>query len=605
MRDTPPTHIADGFSTLHRGVNSGRIPSLLNRDQVAFAINAVFRGGYGQQRPGWIKRALQFLDIYNPEDEEEFTEGRFQGAAAFLPPGANPLVVASISGRIYAIDIINNFNVVDVTPAGDPNSSIRPQAWFAQAEDWLIIQDGESRAIIFDGVASRRAMDNEVPTGTAMAYGMGRLWVARRKQFLAGDLFGGSSGTATYQYRDAVLKFTENTYLNEGGAFSLPMDAGEITAMRFTAQLDTTLGQGPLLVGTSDAVFSVHVPVDRNQWKEMRSPIQTIALLKYGPLSQASMEQVNSDIFFRAQDGVRSLVLAQRDFRSYGNVPVSREMARVIRRDERRLLKYSSAVLFDDRLLMTVSPQQVSNRGVYHRGLMALDFDPLSSMDDKTPPEWDGLWTGINFFQVLKIKVRDEERCFAFVFGSCDTIEFWEITRDALFDNEDTRVTWQLEMPSYTWDNAFQYKRLQGGDMWVDRVTGTVDFDVDYRSDQYPGWVDWHAWSECANYRDCYAGTYPVCRTIPQYAEQYRPQMRLPQPANLCEETIPKYHRDGYEFQPRITITGFCRIRQMRLQASPEVPVLVACQPVGVCKTLSSCEDDPYSFQSDTCESPY
>lgn len=603
MQAIVPSQLSDGFSTLERGANSGRIPSLLKRNQVSFAVNTIFRGGYAQQRPGFIKRLLQHLDFYHPESE--FVDGRFQGIHAFTPPGGNPLLVLSISGRIYSIDILNDFNVTDVTPPDGPNSSVRPQAWFASAADWCLIQDGESRCIIFNGVSSRRAADDEVPTGTAMAYGMGRVWVARGKEFLAGDIFGGSSGTATYQYRDAILKFTENTYLNEGGSFSLPLDAGEITAVKFTAQLDTALGQGELLVGTASAIFSVHVPVDRTQWKNLTTPIQRIALLGYGPATQNSFEKVNSDFFFRSLDGVRSFVLAQRQFYSYGNVPLSREVSRVLEKDELRLLKFSSAVLFDQRLLMTASPHQVSGKGVYHRGMVVLDFDPLSSMDDKTPPAWDCLWTGINVLQLVKITVRDEERCFAVVLSACDTIELWEITRNDRFDNGNRRVEWLLEMPSYTWDSPFEQKRLMGGDMWVDRVTGAVDFNVDFRSDQYPGWLDWHNWSECANFQDCDYGTYGVCRTIPQFAEQYRPRMRLPQPADICDETFPKFHRNGYEFQPRITITGFARIRQMRLHAQLQPEIVMACQPAGVCKTLSVCDADPYTYVSDEPVCPY
>ena len=59
-------------------------------------------------------------------------------------------------------------------------SSCDPQAshvYFQQAENWLIVQDGQNQPYLYNGSTLRRATGDEVPVGGPMAYGKGRLWV--------------------------------------------------------------------------------------------------------------------------------------------------------------------------------------------------------------------------------------------------------------------------------------------------------------------------------------------------------------------------------------------------------------------------------------------
>ena len=42
--------ISDGFLTLERGIDAGKSPNLLPRNQASLAVNATMRGGYVKTR---------------------------------------------------------------------------------------------------------------------------------------------------------------------------------------------------------------------------------------------------------------------------------------------------------------------------------------------------------------------------------------------------------------------------------------------------------------------------------------------------------------------------------------------------------------------------
>ena len=550
----------DGFSTLERGIDSrpGRV-SLISKNQLAFLTNGTVRNGFAYGRPGQKRVPITFSgdDALAP-----FQDGFFQGARAYNPPNGLPVLVASINGRQWRINVSTNNLVKEITVG---LTSPRRQVWFEQAEDWLIMQDDESKPRIYNGAAMRTAaLTGELPVGRQMVYAKGRVWLSKGRHYMAGDIFGGPSGTPSLGRRDAVLKVTENTFLNEGGAFGVPDSSGDINAMNVIAIPDTSLGQGDIVVSTAGTMFTNLAPTDRTTWKNLTTPIQTVVLLQYGALSQNSLILVNGDMFFRSNVGVCSLIMARRDFTTWGNTPVSGEAVRVFDDDDQTLLNWSSAVLFDNRLLMTAKPYWTEH-GVIHKALGVLDFDILSTMAGKSPPVWEGMWTGLNILQILKCTISGQERCFMFVLNPQNQIELWEQTRNERFDNGRNRVTWSFETGSYSFATTLR-KRLQGLTLFIDRVAGEVDFDLKWKPDQYPCWVDWAKWTECGSIDNCEATT--DCMTLQNWTEQYRPEIEIGQPPIACESGQTKLSRDAYEYQVRLAMTGFCRVKFMKLFAS-------------------------------------
>jgi hypothetical protein len=566
----------DGFLSLERGVDSGRAPATLERNQCAFAVNTSFRGGFPASRPGFLKRPLTFKNSSGETNTNlwaAFQDGQFQGAEFYDGITGESCLVASIGGKIFRILVGHEFQVADITPA-QRNSSRLTKAWFCQAEEFMLIQDGQSKPIVYDGSGTwRLTRDDDLPVGCAMAYGQGRVWVTLpdRHSFVAGDLVYSASGTPERGYRDALLKATENSFLSEGGAFGMPANSGGIRCLTFTSNLDTSLGQGPLLALTPTLVASVQAPIDRDAWKALEYPIQSVSLKGYGALSDGATVEVNGDVFYRSVDGVRSFTMARREFGQWGNTPISSEMNRVLDADTDWLLENGSAVVWDNRLYITVSPYFIQGHGVPHRGLAVMDLDVLSRMTGKLPPAWDGIWTGLTILKLVKGRFAGQERCFAFVLNGAKQIELWELTSDYPHDRGDvgdSRIAWAVELKSYDWGLPFDLKRMEYGELFVDEMSGTLEVKASYRADGYPLWVDWHTgWQEIATeHMDD-----PDDEVPPLEARaQSRSKMRLPRVPNLVNESDNRPMNLAFNFQPRLEFIGRGRLRQARFAATPE-----------------------------------
>lgn len=571
----------DGFQVVNRGIHSGVAPNTLPRNQFAWAINTTFRNGVPETRPGWVLRSV----VWESEDVQAAVEdGRFQGACALTVH--NQLVLA-VSNSFYLINLLD-LSGQDITVDTGTDTE---RVWMAEANGFVVSQNGRDKAFIWDGATGRRADPFgsggtvEVPTGTVMCYANSRLWVASpdRRSFIAGDIAFGPTGTVRYRRADSVLKFTENTYLNEGGAFGVPNNAGEITAMAPVGQLDTATGQGPLQVFTTSSIFSVNAPTDRTTWKNLTNPIQSVSMVDAGATGWASPVAINSDIWFRSTDGVRSFGVGRRDFGTWANLPQSYELNRVLVQDDPNLLDRSSSALFDNRLLTTVQPMRSADHGVYHMGLAVLDFAGVTGLGSEGQPSWEGVWTGLRVLQLVSGVFQGVRRCFAVALSSEDKIQLWELTTTSRFDMRGTDVVpiqCSVETGAYNWNSGFDLLRLVHGCLWYDEVEGNVQFSTYYRPDQEPCWKHWSSWTSCAARETCTtADPATGCASTPlNLSRQYRRRRVLPQPSDAVDSNLGKPYRMGDEFQIRIAWRGAVRLRKLRLWAAPVAEAAVVVQ---------------------------
>lgn len=403
----------------------------------------------------------------------------------------------------------------------------------------------------------------ELPAGRMGCYGLGQNWVALTDglSFICSDISRGPSGTTANQRRDSVLKTTDLTF--EGGTFSIPGAGSIITSMTFMANLDVALGQGSLEVGTANFMASCLAPIDFTN-PPSNGPILTYSLIGTGPLAQDSTIRVNSDIYFRSIFGIGSLVLARRDFGTPGNTPISDEVRdRLLELDNQSLLSYGSSVVFDNRFIMTLSPQP-SSQGVIHAGMVVQNLDPVSGMRDKQPPVYDGLWTGINTLKLVSGIFNGIERAFAFSFNTTlSKIELYEMIKTGTqhFDNTTIPITWGFETAALFNKDVKSPEtmvRLLNGEFAVSDVIGMVRFEVYYKSDQNC-WTPWSAFSVCADT----AG-------VPQYF----PRLGLGEPSSsACDPILNTPLRDGFTFQFKFVITGHCRFLRARF-AAMTLPIL-------------------------------
>lgn len=603
--------LVDGFTELSGGVNSAWPPQLLPSNQVVMGVNCSFRNSFIGPRPAFAKRALVWPDDQGAT-EAIWATGKFQSVGVkgavdglYTPVEGQSFIPVAISGHVYLVNLAD-YSVQDISISGDYNPPNGDQGWFCQAEQYLLYQDGVAGCFIWNGATARRAdpAANEVPVGTTMGYGLGRLAVAlaapNGRQYVVGDIVGGPTD---------VIDFTENTFLAEGGSFSTLFHTGDISAFGFPVNLNTPLGQSLLAVYTPKGVYFNSIPFDRTTWKDLRSPIQVVALLNSGSQSP-SVTNVNSDMWFRSLDGIRSLGVSVRNFGDWGDLPMSLEMSAILDFDTKRLIKFGSSCLFDNRLITTCAPipaittvnQTPTARGVIHKGLAVLDFFLQGSLRTKQGPCWEGLWTGLQTFGVVEGTYADESRCFVLALSQSGPIELWEILMDgdAIADNDGTAdipIQWWFTCPQYGFNAPKQFKNLAGGDMWFEDIQGTIAIAVQYRHDQAPGWQNWHSFSDCARIQDC-TTLVNGCLPITPLQPQFRYFQRLPQPSDACDEIVGRPHRTGYTFQPRVLVQGFAKINCMRLLADPMAPeIMKPCLGNAPCQSVRTCPDDLFSYQ--------
>lgn len=416
----------------------------------------------------------------------------------------------------------------------------------------------------------------QLPPGRMGAYGLGRNWfsLVDGKQFVASDLVGGSSGTLANNFRDAVLSITENTYLVGGGNFAVPGQVGDIRAMLFQSVLDKSLGQGALQVVTPNNVFTCNAPVDRTTWQSLQNPILTESLIGSGGLGQNSTIQINSDTIFRSADGIRSIQISTRDFESsWANVPISREVSRLLDQDNVELLQYGSAIFFDNRLLMTASPQ-AHDFGVYHQALVSLNNDPISTLRGKAPPIYDGVWAGLNVLQLVRGYFGGVDRAFAFTLDVIDNeIQLYELLPSRTTQIADTidgnafSIVSYFESPVLFYEqkgkSPFDYMRLEDGELFIDKLQGRVGFTVEYRPDQYSCWRPWIKFSVCAKQVN------PSDASTANNQPAYQSRLGLGQPpAKDCDPYSGRPFREGYWFQVRIVMQGYCEFIGARFKGT-------------------------------------
>jgi hypothetical protein len=435
----------------------------------------------------------------------------------------------------------------------------------------------------------------ELPAGRMGAYGMGcnAVCLTDALSYIISDVVGAPSGTPANNYRDAVLKMTQNTFLSGGGNFRLPGSGDTITAMFFPPTLDTSLGQGPLQIGTAFSCFSNYVVgTYPGTWASLTNPIQTESLKDKGPLAQDSTIFVNSDTFFRSSDGISSLIMARRDFfnNSWGNKSVANEIQRILSPDNQTLLSYGSAMSFDNRYFSTLSPQ-VSARGVFHMGLGVLNNDLISSLRTTLPAAWEGAWTGVNALKVLTGRINGYKRAMAFTFNiDANTIELYEFlpeTTTEYLDNGVTPIVSVFETAALfnkdikPLDTLVQ---LRDGEVYLSDIKGDVKVTVYYKPDFYPCWTLWHEFEVCQ--KNDANNSKPGYRTRIGLGE---PDVTVLEPGNN------RPMREGYTFQFRFEITGHVAINGMRVAANSKPQTVfapIAVDPAQCVATDCDIQDD-------------
>ena len=573
-KDTPIRYV-DGQLDWSDGVDSSRAatiaternPNGLPRNAVSWANNVTMRGGGILQRTG-----------YSPVCTIHDSTGLYQGGHIYDQTSGNPYLVVAVSGQIYRIRLDTDNSVENITgPLVMPPAE--PLYHFVQGEEFMVIQAGDYTTLpaIWDGATMRHSLGlvgDELPAASTMVYYQGRIWYAYYRTYTAGDIIGGAAGTAPYQLRDSIIKVTENPLALGGDGFAVATQAGNIRAMQYASNLDSALGEGTLFVFTRKQVYAMNVPVTRADWINAtgsNAPLQRVVQRTNGGVSDRSIVAVNGDLFYQSlTPAINSLFTALRDFSQWGNTPISNNIQRAMAFNDRALMVYSSGIEFDSRLYQAILPEQ-RPQGVVHRGIAVLDFDPVTVLGSKSKPIWEGLHEGLDVLQLFNGDFGGRERAFAVILSrEDDSIQLWEITNDMRVDGTDKLVDWYVEFPHFNWNREFDLKKLDGGELWIDKIFGEVLIKVYYRVDANPCWQFWHVTKICSARSSCEDVDNPVCYPEELYRESGKFPVTMPVPPLApCSEIDSRPMNIGHQFQVKVEITGWCRIRGLIVYATP------------------------------------
>lgn len=578
--------IYDGFSDLSAGADGGRLSNLIAKNQFAEGENVICREGAPFNRPPFLDVDLNFTNpnlTYNVDGSFQSEDGvigqsrtrflidTFQEASYYSARPGKESLMATIGGRYYQI-IPGDMQTADVREIAldRRNRSTIPMAYHLQAGMFHIVQDGETKPIIFDGVSARRAVPGEIFTGTIMGYGQGRIVLVSK----TGDIFFGDIRDGKGNGDADLLGFTETTFLNEGGSTAIPSFMGLPIAIQFLPAQDSATGVGECLIFGQRGVESFFLSIPRDQWKE--SQFQRTALLETGACSHRCVAVVNQDVWFRDHfTGWRSYRQARAQIGQWAQIPMSTNVRKWIDSETANLLNYCSAIEFDNRLITTVTPYWNLGRP-YHNGLLALDFDVISSFGQTSGPAWDGHWSnrtmdpldGLKVLQLVKGVFNGRDRAFAFVMNNIRwnyLIELYPIA-----EGKDTAgpITSRLITRAMDFDREFNEKKLYGGDLWIDEVSQPTSVSVYYRPDQFEDFqpITTFDVNPVGTAQEITPGGVPTIRKL------FAPRRSFKKALDTGDSTFTKrILRRFYEVQAKIQWTGRARMRKLRMHAQEEV----------------------------------
>lgn len=564
--------VYENLAHFYGGMNGNILSSILGDRQYLKGINITCRGGVVRTRPGFELKDLVFN---NATDEQIFEVGKWQGAEIYHSIDET-YIVAAVSGNVFLIEP-DTGRVGNVTSVTGRMNQYQNRLYFCQVERYMIVQDGTNTPIIIDGLVAAKSdtANNQVPVGTIMAYGHGRLFVKIfGNQFLAGDINQPTVPTA-------VLQFTETIYLSGGGAFGVPSELGEITGMAFAQNFDSSDGQGPLLVFCKNGVDTFAVYTPRSYWAD--NDISRVVIRGIGCASKDCIIITGDDLIFRTYEGIGSYDLFRTSDRRFTNM--SQELLPFESQETEWLRCLSSGVLFDNRVLYTMVGEKVTAETLEgkeiddyrFKALGVLDLAPLNGLSEIARDKlavYDGAWTGPYPTQIIVGNFENRERCFVFGRTNSGANVLYELGKEPA-DDCGTRVNcrfypkyarfWNFSTGGEPVEVTYSFKRLDKAALFVSSFQDAVNFKLWAKPDSR---TDFTLLSEMEICAPMVSAEYPYV-DITGGMPQARAKLTFPQfKTNLGDPVKGINVLNGYEFEFCIEWDGIAEIRRISLEAT-------------------------------------
>lgn len=513
----------DGSTHFVGGQDASKVPAQVQEGQYFAGINVQVSRGIPGPRWALDKKKLKFPSggVHAPNTyalityEEIFSAGRFQLQAPYNL-GADQYQLVVISGIIFLI----NQTTFDVTVMpiqdGSTLNENTPRLNRSPAGKYFVIHDYPNFPVILDGITARRAdpAKDEIPVSVGGAYNQNRYFI-----YNAGIDYTAGDPTGSLAAPEAPVTFLEVETIGSpvfGQVFSLPTDRVEpITAMGFLQLTDTSTGIGPLLVGTKNAVYSIHSEIPRivsgavSNWEQ--NGFATAFVLNAGISGFRSWCNVNSDFFFVSNDGqIRSATMSRQEQGQWARVPISKEVQNWLKVSDPALIQYSTMAYFNNKVFISVNPYRTNalntNRepifDVAFGGFVVLSLDNVATLGHDGAPAWDGLWTGVRPMDI----VANQDRLFVMAKDDQFRNELYEFLPNQTYDSDGDAIRYinsTFYTREYGFQSDFQDKDLHSLDFDLRNISGDFQLKVSYKPTQGSQFVPWQTFTHCAPWRDC------------------------------------------------------------------------------------------------------
>ena len=635
--------LTEGMGSFLGGANSAVDPALIAENQFSWSENIVIRDGFPTTRPGFkfvkvlpsgvVQGLCYFTNrIKNTEDLVAMINGRLydlfpmQPSLApnnISPPGETDPYVSQKSTMVQANSFLVaqdglspaivydgsiSYRSIDKTQPSSPTLSVAQCVMGAGNDviaipslsgislNMIVTSDANnlpdntyvtafdpdnftltlSEEPLFSAVTTLNfyapgvIKDNiSIPVGSVMAYGNGRLWVAHNNNLFAGDLVGTSS--------NSEIKFSETIYLNGGGSFYFNEN---VTGLVFLPGVDNSVGQGDLIVFTQNSIFAIKATnYDRATWQQTQG-MQRKVFVGRGAVNQESIILTDRDIYFRSNEGMRSLAQATQGFKTV-SFSDSLEATRVLAYDTERWLTYSPGVLFDSRYFLGGAPQvqRITDDNGNYTGRFNIVFTKLISKDFNagsvlnTPqPAFDGEWNGLQICKLVEGTFGSQRKCFAI---TCDTDGkncLYEIPLQGYVDTikpsrteevQDRPIEAMVETRRFSFSTPFDIKELMRADIGFTQVYGNVEWNLKYSPDFLNSFYNIQS-VDIPNEQ----GTAVLTTQSPPDLEPGFKNVRTVKPVSTCVGLTKRLSNFGYMFQGKLSWNGWTKLALFRLHAS-------------------------------------
>ena len=246
----------------------------------------------------------------------------------------------------------------------------------------------------------------EIPPSELGAFNEDRLFIAEGFTITAGDSVSVSNPDAPITFTDVL---TANApYVDEFIDIGNSGPYHYITAMGYLKVSQTTTGFGPLLVSTTNDLYSCDSSKPRSQWSS-DGGFQKKMLEGVSIAGQRAFANVHNDLLFIDQNaGVRSFGVELEKQKKWDSFSLSRRVGKMMVGDV-DLYRFSVVEYWDNKAFFLVAPilgesknevgQPVAD--TFYRGILVLDFGPNSDFSEDSSPVFLGVWTGALFSEMM------------------------------------------------------------------------------------------------------------------------------------------------------------------------------------------------------------